>query len=160
MKRDVWVILAAMVAPVLAYVLFFWPMESVIEFQARGETGKEILRVTKNWSMVTLLKDEPVGKKWRTYRLETSGPLVNVRIYFMNPAGASPLGKVLYIRNGLVKCHSQTLFGHQFAGRDILDIESTYHYANAWLPIREDSAMMATVRSGVTGWAGFYELYP
>lgn len=160
MKKRFLIVAAAVLLPLSAAALLWWPLVSVVEFEAKGYFGDERIRVTRNWGSATLLADARTGTEWRTYSFEILGPLHDIRIHYLGrPHPSDPPG-MLYIHNGIVKLHRKNLLGHTVSRKDILNIESTYHGPKGGSWFKEDSAQMATVRGGITGWAGYYELYP
>lgn len=151
---------AAVLVPAAVFGLFRLPLASVIEFQARGEVGDEEIRVTAAQDENILLHDTIAGKEWRTYRFERFGLPDNIRIYFLNKPKLGDPNRLLYIRNGIVKLYKKNMFGHVLARKDLLNIDSIYRDFDGSSMFQAESMPMATVRGGITGWAGFYELYP
>lgn len=141
-------------------------MYSLVEFQARGERGDEIIRVTVNGGKVVLLQQGRLSKAWRAYKFRIFGSLRDVQIYLAKIDVTPPSSGVLYIRDGVVKFYRSTLFGRKVFAQDILNVRATYRALNGLSDPRasgrelfaEDSEQMATVRSGITGWLGYYEL--
>ncbi|MHB8981044.1 hypothetical protein [Thiobacillus sp.] len=142
------------------FMLFRWPWVTVIEFEARGESGDEVIRVNANKDEGTLLHDSATGRQWKKYRFEQFWIPENIRIYFMNPPVPNGPARVLYIDNGIVKLYRLNVFGDVLSRKDILNIDSRYLGLDGKPLFEVDSAPMATIRGGITGWAGFYDLYP
>jgi hypothetical protein len=150
----------ALIPPAAAYALLHWPLMSAFEFDARGERGDELIRVTVGDSQRVLVQDAAVGSIWRKYRFEQLGDPVRIRICFLNPSKPNEPARVLYIDSGIVRLHRMNVFGHVLARRDILNADSRYLGLDGQRLFETDSMPMGVVRGGITGWAGCYELYP
>lgn len=154
--KKLLVILAVCVPPLVTYL----PFTSVIEFEARGHFGDETIRVYKNGRFTTLLDATQIGKAWKVFTLETIGPVSNIRIYYLNAPKPTDPPRLLYIHHGIVKFYKKNLLGNVISRQDILNIDSTYNGMDDKPLFPVKSLPMATVRSGITGWTGYYELYP
>lgn len=159
MTRNKLLAVAVLLAAAI-FMLFRWPWVTAIEFEARGESGDEVLRVTANKDTVTLLHDSVTGKQWRKYRFERFWMPENIRIYYLIQPAAGEPARVLYIDNAIVKLYRLNVFGDVLTRKDILNIDSRYLGLDGKPLFEEGSAPMATIRGGITGWAGFYDLYP
>jgi hypothetical protein len=100
------------------------------------------------------------GKQWRKYNLEIIGPFSNIRILYLNSPKPTDPARLFYIRNGIVKLYKKNLLGKVIVRKDILNIDSIYRGLDGEPLFKEDSLPMATVRGGITGWTGYWELYP
>jgi hypothetical protein len=160
MKKRFLVVVAALLLPILPYLLFKYPLISVIEIEVRGHNGDEKMRITRNSGLLRLLDDTEVGKEWKKFRFEANGYLGNLRIYYLNANKPDAPARMLYIHNGIVKRYGKNLLGEVVSRKDILNIESTYHGFDGRILFDEDSEPMTTVRGGMTAWEGYYELYP
>lgn len=144
----------------LLLVLLRWPILTTIEFEGRGETGSELIRVSAAKGFVTLLPDSPVDRGWKKYRFERVWMPLDIRIYFLNQSGPNEPTRVLYIKEGIVKLYGFNIFGQHLVTKDILDINSEYRGPEGKKLFPVESVPMATIRGGITGWSGYYELTP
>lgn len=163
MKRAEFVLISGLVACAAVFlllVLLSWPILTTIEFEGRGETGGEVIRVSADKGLVTLLPDSAVDRHWRRYRFERVWIPLDIRIYFMNQAKPDEPTRVFYIKEGIVKLYGFNIFGRRLFTKDILNIDSEYRGLEGKRLFPVESASMATIRGGITGWSGYYELTP
>jgi len=159
MRRTQIFVGAAILFPLFVALLLRWPLAYSIEFDARGEFGDEEIRVTKNWNSITLLDEVRLGKEWKKYHLESFGYINDVRIYCLNLNSTDPARQIT-IRNGVVKLYVKNMMGSIVDRMDMLNIHSRYLGLDQSPLFKDDSMAMATVRGGITGWTGYYEMYP
>ena len=152
------VMLSVFIIVILLYFVIVYS-KSILSFQARGEIGDELIRVTKDDDAVILLPDTIVGKKYMPYRLENIGNFKNIRIYFLNRSDPE-IPRAVYLRDGYIKLYKKNALNTILLRKDLLNITSTYHDPSGKQIFDKDSWPMAVNRSGIMGWQGYLELYP
>jgi len=152
------VLVLAAVLPAMTFYLAQGAV-TIIEFEARGHFGDETIRLTANKDSLRLLDETRVGKEWKTYRVKTIWPVHDVRLYYLNRPKPIDPPRLLYIYQGIVKLYRKDIFGNVLVRKDILNINSAYLGLDGKELFAEDSTPMGSVRGGITGWTGYYELY-
>lgn len=143
----------------ITVVVLKFPLFAVVEFEAKGHFGDEMIRVTGDSDGITFLLNISAGTVWKRYRIKTDGLLSNLRIWYLGRSERASAPGVFYIRDGVVKLYKINVLGHVVSRHDILNISSTYQGFNGKVLFEKESSNMGTVRGGITGWKGFYELY-
>ena len=139
-------------------LFFYWslvhPFIHVIEFDIRGYTGDEEVRISKNWGLQEILPRTIIGKDWKFIKVVSYGPVINLQIHLPN-LNAPP--RMITLLSGVVRVHRKNILGNLLDRCDWLNIHSQYinHHGKA---LDETSATMASIRSGYSGWSGHYNL--
>ena len=138
----------------LAGGFVFYPFIHVIEFDIAGYTGDEEVSVSKNWGYQEILPKMKIGKDWRSIRILSYGPVINIQIHLPN-LNSPP--RMATLRSGVVRVRRENILGKIVDRCDWLNIHSQYITHNGVM-FEETSAAMASVRSGYSGWSGHYNL--
>lgn len=138
----------------LAGCFLFYPFTHVIEFDIAGYTGDEEVSVSKNWGYQEMLPRTKIGKDWRSIRIISYGPVMNIQIHFPN-LNSPP--RMATLRSGVVRGHRKNIVGKIVNRCDWLNIHSQY-ITNNGVMFEETSTAMASARSGYSGWSGHYNL--
>jgi len=154
------ILLALAVPPLVGYFSLTWPLVSEIEFEAKGLHGDETIRITANDDATLLLTDTRMSREWEVYRAGIWGHVKNIRLHYLTRPKASDPPRILYIHNGIIKLYRRSLLGVLIERKDILNIDAKYLSQNGEPLFPIDSVPMGSVRGGITGWTGYYELYP
>ena len=138
----------------LAGLFLFYPFINVIEFDIAGYTGDEEVSVSKNWGYQEILPKMKIGKDWRSIRILSYGPVINIQIHLPN-LNSPP--RMATLRSGVVRGHRKNIVGKIVNRCDWLNIHSQY-ITNNVVMFEETSTAMASARSGYSGWSGHYNL--
>ena len=82
---------------------------------------------------------------------------MNIQLFCLNLNSTSP-PRQLSVYSGVVRVYRKNLLGNVIDKKDWLNVESQYYSPEGNLQFGADSATMATLRGGITGWTGYYQL--
>lgn len=136
-------------------LILLYPFIYVIEFSILGYTGEEEFVVTKNWGLQTILPREKVGRNWKNFRLISFSPIRNLQIQYPN-LNTPP--RMMTIQSGVVRVHQENMIGKIFYRCDWLNIKSEYLDITGARMFKDKDIAMANVRSGYSGWTGYYHM--
>ncbi len=138
----------------ISYWSLAFPVINVIEFDIRGYTGEEEIRLTKNWGIQEILPNMKIGEDWKSIKIVSCGPVMNLQMYFPN-LNSPP--RMVTLQGGVVRVYRKNILGDVLDRCDWLNSHSRYiTYQEG--PLKETSAAMASVRSGYSGWSGYYHM--
>ncbi|CAK0768571.1 hypothetical protein CCP2SC5_440035 [Azospirillaceae bacterium] len=137
--------------------LLHYPLFYIIEFSARGFHGDETILVKKNWGYSTIRSTTVLGKEWQSFRLTSWYPIFNLQLYCLNLSSESPPRQTTILA-GTVKVSRRNLLGYLVDKTDWLNIDAQYLSLEGQPFFDVSNPAMATARSGITGWTGYYHL--
>lgn len=137
--------------------LLSYPFIYSIEFSVRGYHGDERIAVTKNDGAKVLLTETAIGKGWKKIRLTSYFPVTNIQLLCLNLNSIDP-PRQISISSGVIRVYRVNLMGNVIEKRDWLNVDSQYFSPEGGLQFGSDSPTMATLRGGITGWTGYYQL--
>lgn len=132
------------------------PVRYTITFSASGLNGDEEIRLSKNWGTRTILPKTALSKDFREFSATTWLPIFNLRLYCSNLNSETP-PRQTNILFGVIKVSRWNILGNLVDESDWLNIDSEYR-SDEGVTYEANSATMATIRSGITGWTGYYVL--
>ncbi|WP_377295834.1 hypothetical protein [Rhizobium sp. SGZ-381] len=132
------------------------PVRYTITFSASGFNGDEEIRLSKNWGTQTVLPLTVLGKDFGEFSATTWFPVFNLHLYCSNLNSESPPRQTT-ILFGVIKVSQWNILGNLVDESDWLNIDSGYR-SDQGRTFAADSPAMATIRSGITGWTGYYVL--
>lgn len=154
--RFVRIFLLGLLLPFVVVYAATCPVRYTITFSASGLNGDEEIRVSKNWGTRTILPLTVLSKDFRELSATTWLPVFNLRLHCRNLNSESPPRQTT-ILFGVMKVSRWNILGNLVDESDWLNINSEYR-SDEGVIYDPNGTTMATIRSGITGWTGYYVL--